>query len=316
MLWNMFDFASYGRNEGDTAGRNDKGMVTFDRQTRKDAFYWYKANWSGSPFTYITDRRYTNRTLPTTDIKVYSTSSSVQLLVNGVSLGKKTSTNRIFLWSGVSLQQGNNTVQALGTLHGNTYSDQVNWSYIPNLRISAGARKPYTDLQSKFYDFDHYYSGGKDGVTSATIAGTPDQSLYQTYRYGTFSYTLPLVNGVYSLYLKFMEPTATSAGQRVFSVSAQGTTIVSNEDIYRDVGQNTALERVFSLSEHWNAQSQLYPISRRCNHLWFCSAKTVGVWLTEKANNTSVQQECSEPTAEFLIGTKIGERMWFSPHVM
>jgi hypothetical protein len=45
-VWNMFDFAVDGRNEGETAGRNDKGLVSYDRRTKKDAFYWYKANWS------------------------------------------------------------------------------------------------------------------------------------------------------------------------------------------------------------------------------------------------------------------------------
>src|ERR1017187_3472318 len=52
-IWNMFDFASDGRNEGDTPGRNDKGLVTYDRQVRKDAFYWYKANWTTNPTVYI-----------------------------------------------------------------------------------------------------------------------------------------------------------------------------------------------------------------------------------------------------------------------
>ena len=45
-IWNMFDFAADSRNEGKTAGRNDKGMMTFDRGLRKDAFWYYKANWN------------------------------------------------------------------------------------------------------------------------------------------------------------------------------------------------------------------------------------------------------------------------------
>ena len=40
IVWTMFDFASDGRNEGDTPGRNDKGLVTYDRRTKKDAFFW------------------------------------------------------------------------------------------------------------------------------------------------------------------------------------------------------------------------------------------------------------------------------------
>src|SRR5262249_40468620 len=51
-IWNMFDFASDTRHEGDTLGRNDKGLVTYDRRTRKDAFYWYRANWTDTPFVY------------------------------------------------------------------------------------------------------------------------------------------------------------------------------------------------------------------------------------------------------------------------
>ena len=44
-LWVMFDFASDNRHEGDHPGINDKGLVTGDRKTRKDAFFWYRANW-------------------------------------------------------------------------------------------------------------------------------------------------------------------------------------------------------------------------------------------------------------------------------
>src|SRR6185312_11279079 len=61
-VWNLFDFASNGRNEGDAPGRNDKGLVTYDHQTRKDSFYWYKANWTTSPMVYITSRHWTERT--------------------------------------------------------------------------------------------------------------------------------------------------------------------------------------------------------------------------------------------------------------
>jgi Malectin domain/Domain of unknown function (DUF4982) len=226
-IWNMFDFASDGRNEGDTAGRNDKGLVTYDRQTRKDAFYWYKANWSTSPFVYITSRRYVNRTSPTTDVKVYANTSSVTLTVNGVPLGTKTSSNHIFLWTGVPLQAGSNSVQASGASGGATYNDSVTWSYSPNVRINAGARMPYTDGSGKFFDVDHYANAGTVKSTSATISGTADQAEYQTYRYGTFTYNIPVVNGTYTVYLKFVEPTFTAAGQRVFSVTAEGQTLVA-----------------------------------------------------------------------------------------
>ena len=57
-VWNMFDFAACHRDEGGVRGRNNKGLMTFDRKTRKDAFWFYKACWSDEPFVYITGKRF------------------------------------------------------------------------------------------------------------------------------------------------------------------------------------------------------------------------------------------------------------------
>ena len=113
-IWNLFDFASDGRNEGSTPGRNDKGLVTYDRQVRKDAFYWYKANWTTNPMVYITGHTFTNRLTNAITAKVYANCDSVELFLNGVSQGATTSTNCIFTWP-LILQAGTNTVQAVGT---------------------------------------------------------------------------------------------------------------------------------------------------------------------------------------------------------
>jgi beta-galactosidase len=82
-LWNMFDFGADGRNQGGEAGRNHKGLVTFDRQTKKDAFYIYKAYWSDEPFLHLCSQRFINRTGNKTLVKVYSNQPEVSLLVNG-----------------------------------------------------------------------------------------------------------------------------------------------------------------------------------------------------------------------------------------
>ena len=71
-VWNMFDFAVSTRHEGGIPGRNDKGLVTYDRKIKKDAFFFYKANWSAEPTLYITSRRFTERTNAVTDVKIYS----------------------------------------------------------------------------------------------------------------------------------------------------------------------------------------------------------------------------------------------------
>ena len=83
-VWNIFDFAADGRDEGGKHGENQKGLVTFDRQTKKDAFYLYKAYWNKrEPFVHIAGGRYVDRTEPVTEIKVYSNQTEVTLNVDG-----------------------------------------------------------------------------------------------------------------------------------------------------------------------------------------------------------------------------------------
>ena len=127
-LWAMYDFGSDGRNEGDTPGRNDKGMVTFDRATKKDSFYWYKANWTRAPFVYITSRRFGTRPAQSSRVKIYSNCDNVELTVNGKSLGRVTAPDHLFAWEAVPLTVGPNTITATATSRGKTVSDTCAWT--------------------------------------------------------------------------------------------------------------------------------------------------------------------------------------------
>ena len=89
-LWNMFDFAADARAEGGENGMNHKGLVTFDRQYKKDAFYAYKAWWSDEPVLHICSKRYVDRVEDVTRVTVYSNQSEVELFANGESVGKQT----------------------------------------------------------------------------------------------------------------------------------------------------------------------------------------------------------------------------------
>lgn len=88
-VWNMFDFAADGRDEGGAHGVNQKGLVTMDRKVKKDAYYLYKAAWSKEPFVHLCGRRYVNRTEAVTEVKVYSNQPEVTLLVDGQEREKK-----------------------------------------------------------------------------------------------------------------------------------------------------------------------------------------------------------------------------------
>lgn len=95
-VWNMFDFGADARDEGGENGQNHKGLVTFDRKYKKDAFYAYKAWLSEDPFVHICGKRYVDRVEDVTKVTVYSNLPEVELFVNGESLGKQTSEEHFF----------------------------------------------------------------------------------------------------------------------------------------------------------------------------------------------------------------------------
>ena len=88
-VWNMYDFAADARDQGGEPGMNHKGLVTFDRKTKKDSFYIYKAWWSDEPFVHICSKRYVDRTQSEIEVKVYSNQKNVSLYVNGEKLGEQ-----------------------------------------------------------------------------------------------------------------------------------------------------------------------------------------------------------------------------------
>ena len=116
-VWNMFDFGAAHRTEGDRPGINDKGLVTFDRKVRKDAFYFYKANWNGEePMLYLTGKRNTARTQRLQTITAFTNQSGAELFVNGKSYGKAIPDSYAILeWKNVELQPGENEIKVVST---------------------------------------------------------------------------------------------------------------------------------------------------------------------------------------------------------
>jgi beta-galactosidase len=129
-IWCLFDFASDGRNEGDHAGRNDKGLVTYDRKVKKDAFFFYKANWSPEPVLHIASARFAARTEPVTEVKVYSNAQEVTLEINGAPLGARRDAGggRIFRWEGVRLAPGENRVSVRAQFGASAVADSCVWT--------------------------------------------------------------------------------------------------------------------------------------------------------------------------------------------
>ena len=107
-VWNMFDFGSAMRNEGGVKGRNNKGLVTFDRKTKKDSYYLYKAFWSEDKFIHLVGDRYPLRTIGEKTFKVYSNCDKVTIKVNGKQ--KTVTADKIFVFDGMEIVEGENKV--------------------------------------------------------------------------------------------------------------------------------------------------------------------------------------------------------------
>jgi len=124
-IWVAFDFPSFRRNEGDRPAINDKGLVTEDRQTKKDAYYWYQANWSDKLMIHITSPRDIHKRIRRVKVKVYSNMDEVRLSLNGASVGAQKVTDHVATWE-IDLKDGENVVEAFA---GKDLHDRVVWNY-------------------------------------------------------------------------------------------------------------------------------------------------------------------------------------------
>jgi beta-galactosidase len=260
-LWNSFDFASTSRHEGDAEDINTKGLVTFDRRIKKDAFFFYKANWTATPTVHVNGRRYVDRAYPAADVRVYSNAPATELTVNGRALATATAAEcprGTCLWKGVPLSVGDNEIVARGRFADAAVEDRITWhldASAKDVRINSGALVAAASASGRFGS-DAFFEGGTAGSVNPpagfgqraekrTIVGTADSDLVATFREGDFRYRIPVGNGRYTVSLTFVEPAA-RAGERVFDVIAKGVPVVPALDIAAAAGgAGSVLVRTF-----------------------------------------------------------------------
>lgn len=128
-IWVMFDFGAAHRTEGDRPGVNDKGLVTADRKVKKDAYYFYKANWNNEDkFIYISGRRHRERPQGKTDIMVFSNLLSLDLYVNGIFIERQfPDAYATFQWKNVDLSKGKNEIEIRSSISKIKLQDKVVW---------------------------------------------------------------------------------------------------------------------------------------------------------------------------------------------
>ncbi|AJP72733.1 glycoside hydrolase family 2 TIM barrel-domain containing protein [Sphingomonas hengshuiensis] len=248
-VWQMFDATSDLREEGDSSDINTKGLVTFDRSVRKDAFWFYKAAWSKAPVLYLTGRRYVDRAYPVIDVRAYSNFAAAELTVNGRSLGSAACADYVCVWPRVRLAPGENAIVATS----GGQSDRIILRYSGPERaihVRTGTLEGVTLADGTRYGSDNFFDGGL-GFTlnpyqrelyaanqarkpAKVAAGAREPRLYASWRAGkAFRYALPLPDGRYRVTLHLFDPVETAPGKRVFTVTPSGGAPVRIDPVAR-----------------------------------------------------------------------------------
>jgi beta-galactosidase len=259
-VWNLFDFSSNSRQEGDLTDMNDKGLVSYDRKVRKDAFYFYRANWSSRPTLYLTGRRYTRRPYSVVDVKAYSNAARAGLWLNDSNQGETPCVEGICVWPRVQLQPGSNKLRASAEIASESISDTVQWQLEGSptvVRIKAGDISGYVSRDGRRYGSDTYFTGGRGQGIDAPDAPAgrraqivaADERLYDSFREGDFSYRIPVPPGRYRVTLSFDEPRANGPEERVFDVDVNGAAALKDVDVFAAAGGKLkGVERSFDVT--------------------------------------------------------------------
>jgi len=159
-VWNMFDFAADARDEGGVKGMNNKGLVTYDRKTKKDSFYLYQAFWTKKPMLHLAKKRYVYRCEDTTQVLVYSNLDEVSLYVNGELFETKQG-YRVFEFN-VPLNGKLELVAKAGNLEDSSVVEKVSEPYKDYILEGDGGVSNWFDESGQGMTFDRDYLSIKD----------------------------------------------------------------------------------------------------------------------------------------------------------
>jgi beta-galactosidase len=214
IVWQMFDATSPGKNEGDTVGVNDKGIVSRDRTTKKDTYYFYRANWNdparawaNERTLYISDHAWTDRSATSAPFTVYSNLGAPTLAINGVSQGSLvplviqgvtipntyttpgfgTATNN---QGSINLAAGANTIQVAKLYAGQTTTDSVGWTY--HASGLAGTPLARIDFTNNTANLQSGYNADTGAAFNGTFGWTnPTTHVPSANTAGTYNRTTP-----------------------------------------------------------------------------------------------------------------------------
>jgi beta-galactosidase len=268
-IWNQFDFSQPHIGES-MPQMNQKGMLTFDRRP-KDVFYMYKANWNPEPMVYVASRDWAHRGIVAAagqplagPVDVYSNGASVELFLDGRSLGAKTPDDvRKASWE-VPFAEGENVLEARATVNGTPVRDVMTvrverWpadlradttARGREIAVNVGSNAQFRDDDGLIWLEDRAYTPGGFGFVGGErvlmardilITGTRKTGMYVTYRANLQGYRFDVPDGDWELELHFAEPARLADGARLFDVTVNDAVAMPAVDLAARSGAGRAM---------------------------------------------------------------------------
>jgi len=174
------------------------------------------------------------------------------------------------------------------------------------IRINVGGGA-YTDTFGNVWQTDSFFTGGVTYSSTASIANTLNDPLYQSERYGNFSYTIPVANGTYAVKLLLSELYWDSLGSRIFDISVGGQLVQDNLDIFAQVGLNQAYEVMLNNVVVTNGILML-GFATEVNNATLSGIEileaTAGLLLTQTGSSTDVTEGGATDTYSLVLNTQ------------
>ena len=265
-VWNLNDFHSEARGYA-VPHFNLKGLVTSSRMP-KDSYWMYKALFGKGPFIHTGESDWKIRGgqeaggVCLQPVEVYSSSDSVELLLNGQSLGVMPVCNGYASFD-VPFTGGYNALEACGS-DGVRDRHQVDFRLVPEdmslfdeICVMLGSKRYFEERDSaRIWIPEQEYRPGSWGYVggdvapraTANIVGTDSDPVFQTQRYGLEAFRADVPDGRYCVSLYFAELAGDT--ERKFSVLINGTPVLDDFDIAGSSGVNTSVIRSFQVDAY------------------------------------------------------------------
>ncbi|WP_075590836.1 glycoside hydrolase family 2 protein [Labilibacter marinus] len=177
-IWTLTEFLVPGYDQGSATYLHDKALVGENHTDKKDAYYFYKANWKKEPVFHLAYKQFDIRLNDEAEVTVYSNLDAVKLAVDGVDYGTlKNAENGVFRWNNIPLKAGNNNIVVSSNQDGKSYQESATWTFVEDMHTNKRVKElvKYSDKWNALFREEQEETKKKRG------SGIPGEEINATF---------------------------------------------------------------------------------------------------------------------------------------